>query len=102
MKKLLLFIFCFASVFTCFGCKKKDNLSVLGKDKSNYEISINLDTENKSAKVFQTLDYINNTNSILKTLKLNLQKCEGSFLFSKAKIRLNKLLFIFHFMKNEK
>lgn len=72
MKKIFVFLICFASVFTCFGCKKKDNLEILGKNNTVYSIEIDLDVEQKSAKVVQTIDFINNTNSILKVLKLNL------------------------------
>ena len=45
---------------------------MLGENKTNYNISIDFDAENKSATVKQTIDYINETDAILKTLKLNL------------------------------
>ena len=73
MKKLMVFLLCFCSIFCFFGCKeKKEDLSLLGENKTNYEIEIDLDVENKSASVKQTIDYVNETDSILKVLKLNL------------------------------
>ncbi|MBO5955151.1 MAG: hypothetical protein J6Q13_04230, partial [Clostridia bacterium] len=73
MKKLLVFLLCFCSFFCLFGCEsKKEDLSVLGENKTNYEIDINLNVSEKSAYVKQTIDYINETGSILKVLKLNL------------------------------
>ena len=69
----MVFLLCFCSVFSFFGCKeKKEDLSLLGENKTNYEIKIDLDVENKLAQVKQKIDYVNETDSILKTLKLNL------------------------------
>jgi len=73
MKKILVFLLCFGSIFAVCGCKnKEEDLSILSKDKTNYSITIDFDVENKSATVKQSIDYINETDSILKTLKLNL------------------------------
>lgn len=72
MKKILLILFSFIGIFTFSGCKKKDNIISLSKNLTEYEISINLDTETKKASVKQNIDYINTTNSILKNLKLHL------------------------------
>lgn len=57
---------------SCFGCKKKDNLNELSADLTTYTINIDLDTNTKTATANQTIDYINDTNSILKTLKFHL------------------------------
>lgn len=72
MKKFLVFLFSFLFIFTLTGCKKSDNIVELSKDLTTYEMDINLDIENKFATVNQTINYINNTDSILKTLKLHL------------------------------
>ena len=79
MKKLMVFLLCFCSIFCFFGCKeKKEDLSLLGENKTNYEIEIDLDVENKSASVKQTIDYvlhlvqkILDINLVLRPLKLN-------------------------------
>ncbi len=72
MKKIIVFLLCFGSIFAFFGCDKRDNLNKLGENKSEYVISVDLDVDNKCAKVNQQIKYINNTDDILKTLKLNL------------------------------
>ena len=72
MKKILVFLFAFVGIFTFSGCKKKDDILSLSKNLTEYEISIDLNTESKTANVKQTIDYINNTKSIIKNLKLHL------------------------------
>lgn len=72
MKKFVIIILSFLSILPFTGCSKKESLSELSKNLTCYNISIDLDTENKSAKVKQTINYINNTDAILKTLKFHL------------------------------
>ena len=60
-------------IFSVSGCKKKkDNLDELSKNLSSYKIELDLDVETKSIKATQTIDYVNNTDSVLKTVKLHL------------------------------
>lgn len=55
------------------GCKnKKDNLSEIGKTLSNYYMDINYNHENKSLYAEQTLEYINNSDALLKEIYLHL------------------------------
>ncbi len=73
MKKIFIILFSFVLVFAVIGCKKKkDNLVELSQNLSNYEISLDLDVETKSVKATQNIEYINNTESILKTVKFHL------------------------------
>lgn len=60
-------------IFSVSGCKKKkDDLVILSQNLSNYEISIDLDVETKSVNAKQNIEYINNTDNILKTIKFHL------------------------------
>lgn len=72
MKKFVIIILAFLFIFPLSGCSKKENLSELSKNLSSYNILIDLNVENKTANVKQTIVYANNTNSILKTLKFHL------------------------------
>ena len=72
MKKFFIILFSFTLVFSFSGCKKKDNLSKLGENLTNYNISLDVDVSNKSVKAKQEISYINNTKNILKTIKLHL------------------------------
>ena len=55
------------------GCKnKKDNLSEIGKTLSNYYMDINYNHENKSLYAEQTLEYVNNSDALLKEIYLHL------------------------------
>ena len=72
MKKFLLILSCFLIIFTSVGCKKKENLKDIGASLSMYEISLDIDAQNKKVQANQTVCYVNNTNSILKTLKFHL------------------------------
>ena len=72
MKKILLFLLFCTSIFTFCGCKKNEDILSLSKNLTNYEIEINLNTENKTAEAKQVIDYVNSTNTILKNLKLHL------------------------------
>ncbi len=72
MKKFFIILVSFALIFSVSGCKKKDNLNSLSQDLSLYEIELDVDTETKFVKATQNITYINNTESILKTIKLHL------------------------------
>lgn len=55
------------------GCgKKTDNLNQIGQNLSNYYMDINYDDENKSLYAEQTLEYVNNTDALLKEVYLHL------------------------------
>ena len=76
MKKYLK-IFAFIFIISCsllfVGCKsKKDNLDELGQYLSNYYMDINYNHETKSVYAEQTLEYVNNSNAILKEIYLHL------------------------------
>ncbi len=72
MKKFLLIFLLFALVCPLSACKKKDNLKEICKDLTTYSINLEVDTEEKKVKAQQTVNYINHTNSILKTIKFHL------------------------------
>ncbi len=72
MKKFFVIIFSFVLIFSFSGCKKKDNVNNLSKNLTNYEISLDLNTETKTVIAKQSVDYINNTSNILKTIKFHL------------------------------
>ncbi|MGN0788229.1 MAG: M1 family metallopeptidase [Candidatus Onthoplasma sp.] len=72
MKKFLCLILVLFVVFSCASCKKKDNLIDLGKDKTNYEISINVDDSDMSVLANETVTYINDTNQVIKNIKFHL------------------------------
>lgn len=78
MKKILvvvsaLVVIVGASIFfvSCKS-KKKDNLNNIGKDLTNYFIDIEYDDESKSALSVCEIDYCNNTDAMLKDVKLHL------------------------------
>ena len=73
MKKFFVCIFCFLFIFSCTGCKEnKTDLSTIGGNLTTYTLDIDLNCERKSAEVNQNINYVNNTDSILKTLKFHL------------------------------
>ena len=72
MKKFFIILFCFTLIFSIFGCKKKDDINTLSNNLTSYDISINLDVSSKSVVVKQTVNYINNTDNILKIIKFHL------------------------------
>ena len=72
MKKILLLSLVFVTIFSFSACKKKESLSELSKNLTHYEINLNLNSETKQVEAKQTVNYINNTNTILKTLKFHL------------------------------
>ncbi|MBR6779344.1 MAG: M1 family metallopeptidase [Clostridia bacterium] len=72
MKKIFLCFLSLIFAFSLCGCKKKDNLADLSVGLTNYSIDIKLNVQEKSAKVLQVVDYVNNTDAILKTIKFHL------------------------------
>ncbi|MBR4998493.1 MAG: M1 family metallopeptidase, partial [Clostridia bacterium] len=72
MKKIFFIFLSFLFIFSFSACKKKDNLNEISKNLTTYEIDLNLNCENKTAEAKQNVLYVNNTNSILKTLKFHL------------------------------
>ena len=72
MKKIFVILLSFVFIFGLTACKKKDNISDLSTNLSTYNIDIDLNTDKKQMQVNQTLNYINNTDSILKALKFHL------------------------------
>ncbi len=72
MKKFLCLILVSFVAFSCVSCKKKDNLINLGKDKTNYEISINVNDSDMSVLANETVTYINDTNQVIKNIKFHL------------------------------
>ena len=73
MKKFFVCIFCFLFIFSCTGCKEnKTDLSTICGNLTTYTLDIDLNCERKSAEVNQNINYVNNTDSILKTLKFHL------------------------------
>lgn len=72
MKKYFVILLSFVLIFSFSGCQKKDNIAKLSKNLTYYEINLNVDPKTKSVTANQTVDYINNTDSILKTIKFHL------------------------------
>ncbi len=72
MKKFIVICISCLSIFLISGCQEKDNLDTLSENLTCYEISIALDVDNKHCIVNQSIDYVNNTDQILKILKLHL------------------------------
>jgi len=64
------------------ACKdKKDDLSKIGQNLSNYYMDINFDYENKSLYAEQTVEYVNNTDALLKEIYFHLYVanfCKGA------------------------
>lgn len=72
MKKIYVILLSFLIIFSCTACKKKDNIKDLSANLSTYNIDINLNTSNKTMQVNQKVNYVNNTENILKTVKFHL------------------------------
>ena len=72
MKKFLIVFLVFIIGIGCVACKKRDDISDLSKDLSNYEIVLDLDTTTFSAQANLTLDYINSSTDELTELKFHL------------------------------
>ncbi len=69
---LILILTCFTVTIFFSGCKKHDNLDELSANLTNYTLKIDYNDENKSAQISETIDYINNTGDILRTIKFHL------------------------------
>ena len=72
MKKFLVILFSCVLIFLFTACRKKDNLNKIGENLTYYEINLDLNLQNKSVKANQTVNYVNNTNCILNTIKFHL------------------------------
>jgi len=72
MKKIFVILFSFVMIFTFTACKKKTDLNKISETLTNYNISLNLDVETKMVEATQTIEYVNNTESILKNIKFHL------------------------------
>lgn len=72
MKKFVLVCLCFCLCFSFSGCKKKNNLSALSKNLTQYSINVDMDTTTYTASVYQKVDYVNNTGAIIKNVKFHL------------------------------
>ena len=73
MKKFLVILLSLTLIFPLSACKKQtDNISELSANLTSYEINLDINTKNKTINANQTVDYINNTHSILKIIKFHL------------------------------
>ena len=72
MKKFVLLCLSFVLIFGCTACKKKDNLDKLSKELSTYSINLDIDTTTHAVQAYEELNYKNNTNTVLKTIKFHL------------------------------
>lgn len=71
--KTLLLIFISCCSITLIACKdKKDNLSEIGQNLSTYYMDINYNDETKTLYAEQTLNYVNNTEALLREIYLHL------------------------------
>ena len=80
MKKFLIFILGFVSIFTFSGCKKNEEIVIPTENLTNYEIDLVLDVETKNVQATQTIDYFNSTGDVIKNL-----------------IRVSKIFLVFYF-----
>lgn len=69
--RLVFTIFLSACVILLVGCKKSDNLDKIGKNLTNYYISVDFDNANKTVAASQQVDYINSTDTVLKQVKFH-------------------------------
>lgn len=94
MKKFFIFLFSFVLILGCTGCKEnKTDLSTICENLTTYTLDIDLNVENKTAQVNQNINYVNNTDSILKTLKFHLYPKffeEGATEFVISNTKLNQ------------
>ncbi len=76
MKKVLkAFFICLITCCACVfvGCKSsKDDLNQIGQSLSNYYMDINYNDDTKSLYAEQTLEYVNNSNALLKEVYFHL------------------------------
>lgn len=73
MKKFLVCLFSFLFIFSCTGCKKnKTDLSTICENLSTYTLDIDFDANTKKAQVIESVNYVNNTDDILKQVKFHL------------------------------
>lgn len=76
LKKFILFllvsVLCVVSIFSFFGCKKKENLNKLSAGLSEYNLEMEYDNQNKKVTLNEQFVFKNNTGSILKSLKFHL------------------------------
>lgn len=72
MKKFLVILLIFSFIFPISACKKKENLNELSKDLTTYEINLNFEDKTQKITATQNVSYVNNTNSVLKTIKFHL------------------------------
>lgn len=72
MKKVLALLFIFVLSIGCVACSKKDNITEISKNLSNYDMTIDLNTESKTAFGVLNLDYINSSDDALNELKFHL------------------------------
>jgi len=72
MKKIFVILLSCVLILPLTACKKKDDIFKLSENLTSYEINLDLNTTTKTATANQTVNYVNNTNSILKTLKFHL------------------------------
>ncbi len=99
MKKFLVVLLSFLCIFTFSGCKEKSNLNSLSKHLTNYEIALELNTNNMQASAKQKINYINNTGEILKNLKLHLYPQNFKEGATKTIISSTKLNEVLNFLK---
>ena len=73
MKKIFVVLIIFAIILSASGCKnKKENLKNISQNLTTYEINLNINHETKQVNATQNVNFINNTNCILKNLKFHL------------------------------
>ncbi len=72
MKKFCVSLFAILMVFCCCACGKKDNLDEIGQNLSLYNISVDVDVETKSVMGNLNLNYVNNSDDVLKNIKFHL------------------------------
>lgn len=74
MKKIKIFVFALVLILpvVLLGCKKTDNLEEIGQDFSNYYIDLEYNDATKNAIASCEIDYCNNTDALMKEIKIHL------------------------------
>ena len=76
VKKFLSIVLCLATVLSvCFiltGCKKGTSIEEVSKNLSSYSLTLDFDESSKTLSGSETLNYINPTDTTLKTLEFHL------------------------------
>lgn len=72
MKRCYVFLLLIVFLAGLAGCSRRDDLLEIAASLSNYHITIDLDADSKFAECKQSIEYVNNSNNILREVKFHL------------------------------